>query len=113
MPVAGPATSPLLLSAWLAPRTQKVAFTFRQLRPHLEALPRGELDTLTREPAVLGCFHLGCTNRAPGGASEPELLLRPCEDCAGPKYCSRECAEAARRERHGLACRWNLSRLGA
>lgn len=88
---------------------QVVCGTLRSLRPLVERLPRQELDLLTREPSVLGCYHLGCTNRpgaGDGGLQEQELLLRVCDECGGPRYCSRDCANVARRERHRAACHW-------
>ena len=83
--------------------------SLRGLRPVIAAIPTGDLHSLTRERALLGCSYLGCSNRPKtGAASEQEVVLSACEHCSlmGPKYCSKTCADLAYREHHHVACRW-------
>ncbi len=85
---------------------QYIVGALAALRPMLMALPVCDMQDLCTERAVLGCSFLGCSSNR--GVPEQELPLLGCEECEQPKYCSKECSEAAFREGHYCTCKWFL-----
>ncbi|GAX76558.1 hypothetical protein CEUSTIGMA_g4004.t1 [Chlamydomonas eustigma] len=86
--------------------TQVVLRTLAELRSLISSLPGCDMHDLCREKVVLGCQYLGCHKNRGGGVPEADVLFRACEECSKPRYCSKECADAAFWDHHYVYCHW-------